>query len=650
MEVTKDYFNLYVESQNTESTRDDINTTLAYTVLDKDEINQYVDLVKQKSWGEHAIGNHNLHVVPAHTIKIFDLSNLIHKGEVYNRDELLKMVPLYPETEVTLLEQLKRYGADVTKKMFGEELKRFLNRLQLEIQIEQRGINAETEVKGSFYSEGNMKSQVKSGSSVEAKLKVKGSPFFPKEFEEGILDSAVDPAFNVEKIATVFSKHLKHLENDESGQMVGIFGQWGRGKTYFTNKVLKILNSEKPTSFLTIKFQAWRYQQTPSIWAYLFETFIEEYLNTEWRKKACRHFRLAIVRNGWWKSLIWPALGIITGILAFSFASKLVDDSERQIIIKILGAVSTLTISFRLGKSIMEKIKKPATTIFNSFSKAPSFQSVLGVQAEIEKELKLLLKAWKKYLGNKRILLFVDDLDRCSEHQIIDIIDSLRVILDDEGINKQVLILVALDEEKLKKAIIQKYKSLFSESGNLDEVVSEYMDKLFISAIKLFPISLDDRSEFVQKLVSQINGKEITEAIQKQTSIPSLTLAPKKFDLQNDTSSEENSSYEQLTSSTITSERKQSTENLNDLEIKIINEKIVSITFKPLTPRQIRILIYRYLLARNLWLILYEELDWKIEDAINLIVSYSGLTNQDLGSKSIVNEEMSPIARMVVAY
>ena len=535
--------------------------------------------------------------------------------------------------------------------MFGEDIDFLLKYLQLDVQLSQRGINAVTGEEGTFFTEGKSKGQSNGGSSAEGNLTDKVSPSYPKEYHAGIVDNSIPPAFRVEKIAAVFASHVKNLK-DESGQMVGVFGQWGRGKSFFAKEVFKIFDEDKLTTFQTIKFQAWRYQQTPSIWAYLFETFIEEYLNVGRLKKAFRHFNLTVARQGHWKTWVWPVLGIIVSLFAFTYTSKLVDDSERQIIIKILGAVGTLTISFRQGKAIMEKIKKPATTIFNSFSKAPSFKSVLGVQAEIEKELKHLLNVWSKFLEKKRILLFVDDLDRCNEEQIIDIIDSLRVILDDDEIKTKVLILVALDEEKLKRAIIQKYKGLFTETVKLNEIVSEYMDKLFISAIKLFPITLDDRSEFVRKLASQINGKETEVDEMQQMTTPTQTSEVTESEEETESKKEEPQQIQTPTPTpkpTPTSEIKQSEENLDDKEIKIINNKIETIT-TDITPRQIRILIYRYLLARNLWLIFYQGIDWKVEEAISEIMRFSGLNNQDPKAATTVNGGLSKIARMVVAY
>ena len=704
----KEYFNLYVEFHNTESSEDELFNTFVYTLLDADEINQYIELIKRKSWGEHTIGNHNLQVFPAHTIKIFDLSKVVEKGDDYSREELLKMVPLRPETEDTLFEQLERYGADVTKEMFGAELEILLNKLQFEIQIEQRGINAETGELGSLFSEGNIKDQIKGESSFQANSTGKILPLFPKEFQEGILDGSVEPAFNVEKIASVFSDHLKNLKH-ENGQMVGVFGQWGRGKTYFINKVFEQLSlirkgkekipflkriwniikstiykiksipkkkeKQNESSFFLIKFQAWRYQQTQSIWAYLFESFLDEFLNVVWWKRIGRYKKLSLTRQGHWKSWIWPLLGIITGVFAFSFTSKLTDDKDGQLIIKILGSLGTVAISFSQGKSLMEKIKNPAINIFNNFSKAPSFKSVLGVQAEIEKELKHLLKAWQKYIGDKRILLFVDDLDRCSEDQIIEIIDSLRVMLDDKDITKQVLILVALDEDKLKRAIKVKYKNLFEEKiqtdqsdkerrlqelniekRKLQDVVNEYMDKLFISAIKLYPISFDERSEFVRKLANQINHEDNTEKELTTASKPSPTPTPtlgtnSTAKLGGSSDSGQGTAPISTPSPTPTTATNvpKSDKNLEDVEVAMLQEKI-KLANKELTPRQIRILIYRYLLARNLWKIFFDETDWNHGDAIDEIMRFSGYSKEDSNAETKINSGLSKIARMVVAY
>jgi hypothetical protein len=471
---------------------------------------------------------------------------------------------------------------------------------------------------------------------------------FPNVFSDGIRDSSIEPAFEVKKVANVFADHIKNLL-DESGQMVGVFGKWGRGKSYFINQVFKQLNSDSEPPFIPIKFQAWKYQNTPSIWAYLFETLIDEYLNVKKRKKYCRILRLSVARNGHWKSWVWPALLIVSGIFTLSISSIFFEPTKNQDIIKIVSIAGTLTVILSSWTSIQKKIKKPAAVIFNSISKAPSFKEILGMQAEIQKELKNLVKAWSKIKGTKRILLFVDDLDRCSQEQMIDIIDSLRIMLDDEQITSHILILVALDEGKLEKAISFKYKNLY-KGEELTTVIDEYMDKLFISAIKLFPITYDDRAEFVRKLASQINLEDNAEEESKTKLEPSptSTSAP-ETDTNAALGESPDSSEGTAQFSNQATEVPKSSKNLEESEVTILQEKI-RLANVELTPRQIRILIYRYLLARNLWIIYSDVIDWKAGDAIDEIMRFSGFSMEDPKAETKVFGGLSKIVRMVVAY
>lgn len=617
----RDYFNVVIYN-----TKDGKPEGVQLKALTDDEVLEYFGHVKNKEFGLQPVGNKKENVVEPDEFRIFDFSKKLDlRGK--NRPVYKTTINKRAKVLGDFLTACEELGKDVTD-TFGIKLEDILSQSPKENEeVDSEGESGSAQYKmeaetGEFkITPGNIKAEVRGGSAVKGDLTNKVSPIFPKEFESGIKDGSIAPAFRVEKIASVFASHLKNL-GDESGQMIGVFGQWGRGKSYFTREVFKVLENEDPKKFLTIKFQAWRYQQTPSIWAYLFETFIKEYLNGKRLEKACWLLILTVAREGHWKSWLWPLISIAIAIIAFLITLNLFDDCQNQLIIKILGLAGTLTLAYQKGKSILEKLDKPATTIFNSFSKAPSFKSVLGVQAEIEKELKHLLKAWKKYLGDKRILLFVDDLDRCNEAQIIEIIDSLRVILDDEEIKKRILILVALDEEKLKSAIESKYNDLFKNPDKLQNIVSEYMDKLFISAIKLFPISPDDRTEFVKKLAAQINGAEIPKDEKKPVPRPSLTPTPESTGTEDETGTEGEGgmpSQPPTPSPNPEPEITKSTENLQSSEITIIDQKIRSAT-REITPRQIRILIYRYLLARNLWLIYFSGLEWKADDAVDEIM------------------------------
>ena len=58
--------------------------------------------------------------------------------------------------------------------------------------------------------------------------------FFAKSQKQDFSIKTFDesPCFDVEKLSDIFADHIHSMSN-ESSQMIGIFGRWGRGKTYF---------------------------------------------------------------------------------------------------------------------------------------------------------------------------------------------------------------------------------------------------------------------------------------------------------------------------------------------------------------------------------------------------------------------------------
>ncbi|WP_353571239.1 P-loop NTPase fold protein [Candidatus Albibeggiatoa sp. nov. BB20] len=206
-----------------------------------------------------------------------------------------------------------------------------------------------------------------------------------------------------------------------------------------------------------------------------------------------------------------------------------------------------------------------------------SFQDVLGIQAEIFKELRLLLEAWIPDPKNskKRILLIIDDIDRCSENKIIEIIDALRVMLDDDEIHKRLVIIACIDEIILERAIYLKYSHLAQhseKSADMDKLITEYIDKLFLIAIKLPELTEAEKEELFR----------IYSDSKCSHPLPTTKKAKGR-------------------NKSISSKTSEQQENVYDIDGNEQKNLIRSLKcIKNVTPRKIRIFYYRYLLARRL--------------------------------------------------
>jgi hypothetical protein len=413
------------------------------------------------------------------------------------------------------------------------------------------------------------------------------------EYKEFSISETVDPVIGVKELAAEVALLIKNLQTKDKGKMIGIFGKWGRGKTFLMEQIWKELdkgnqsNDKQNTRLIyKIDFQAWKYQDTPASWAYLYEAFAWKYFQAEektWFRrisKCLKLFRLNIKRIGLWRILLffW-AIFIYCMIYGLSKLSIIV--------------IGTTGIALTFLIKLYSELKSEASNLLNRFFKKPSFVELLGIQAEIQKELRDLLTTWisdeevKKH--NTKVLVVVDDIDRCSEERIIQVIDSLRVMLEDEEISRRVVVMAAVDERVLKRAIKWKYHDLLEKDFELENnsqkkqkiakiLASEYMDKLFLSGIKLGTLTGDERRKIFGVLTK---GKVEPE----KSGASKVHLNGEDGVIQNDKNEEKEKDDEKKY-------------ELSAFENKEI-EKILE-SYKDATPRQIRIFYYRYLLARNL--------------------------------------------------
>lgn len=391
---------------------------------------------------------------------------------------------------------------------------------------------------------------------------------------------SIKPALNVNQISKVLANVITELKSD-SGQMIGIFGKWGRGKTYLANKLKDELEKEKKIKFHWIDFSAWKYTDSKQSWAYLYETVVKSYLDND-KENLCvkylslpyRIIRILWFKYGWFNFLLVPIsiISIVYSIVNYKSLETLFE-SMTFYTISVIAIIKVIYFIFKYRKSAKHIIKKYISKEY--------YKDILGLQAEIEKEISIILKAWTDGKDEK-IILFIDDLDRCNIEDIMKVLDGLRIILDNEDIYKRLIIITAIDENILKKSFELKY-------GKEDEkLFKEYLEKIFILGIKLESLTKDEVEEYTKNL---IEFKE-KDSLDEKNNV-----------------SQTNDSKD---------EKKEDTEDNNTNDSKDEEQKVIIDDLKNLkkpTPRRIRIFYCKYILLKKL----YPNKDIKfIEDLIEI--------------------------------
>ncbi len=411
-----------------------------------------------------------------------------------------------------------------------------------------------------------------------------------------VLDGDVSPRLDVKIVAQEFANIIDNLE-DNKGQMLGVFGSWGRGKTFFVDCVKEEfkLNEGEKEKYINVTFNAWKYQETEAIWAYLYEVILDTYHADKVKENAWsfkkkliakkRTFFLNFKRKGYSKFFGIFVSFIASIVIAYVISSSIKWDFANYLVTAV-GAIGLIQ-AFLLYKRYYQGIKD----VLNDYSSRHSYRSLLGLQAEIQDELIVLIKHWLKEKDERRIVLFVDDLDRCNEDKIIQIIDALRVLLDDDYLVQKLIIIVAVDELLLERAIQLKYKE-FKVEKEEKNLVQEYMDKLFIAGIKFPSLNVDEQAIILENYAVKGNilEQDIVYGSDSEGADESASVV-----VSEETSAEFVFPEPELIQSKIV----KSEFFLLRSELEMLQEFSNKISTN-VTPRGLRIYMYRYLLSKNL--------------------------------------------------
>lgn len=437
-----------------------------------------------------------------------------------------------------------------------------------------------------------------------------------KEINKEIIDSSVPPCFGVTTLAECYIKQLDKIaeHTNDNFCMLGIFGPWGRGKTYFFRQIKDLLKKrtreDETIKYKIIEFNAWKYQDTPAIWAYLYETIYKEGLN-------CVSRCIFYIKQFWLKQ--WPRIISVIAIyvivwVGYWYISEHLDISER---IKLIMQDLRMPLAWLTALSgvFYSIIKNPISiheTIEKHF-KRKSYRGMLGIQNDLEQDLELLIKSVANKPEGEQIILFVDDIDRCETTKILNVVNSLRLILENSEIQKRMIVICSVDPNKFVDAYCSnKFGDGYNYTEEQREEAKKHLDKLFIFGIGLPSLDQTQQIEYLKKLYNPHEEESITQ--------PPFSTNREKH------------------SFIAIPDRKELTELTDNKLGEYLSEYLKENHIVGLTPRAIRIIYYRLLFANNIMasgeaLIKEETLEKIIKLSIH--IDHSNLDIETAGSDVI---------------
>lgn len=241
---------------------------------------------------------------------------------------------------------------------------------------------------------------------------------------------------------------------------IGVYGEWGSGKTSLLKQIQKTINDKNATSekkTLTVWFNPWQFVSEEHLIIPFFHTIIST-LN---RKKDDNKFEK--IKNNIEKFLLKVSnipMALLYG-MELEFKIPYLLNSK-------FDASKFIDYQDNIEKSIDEKHDKSKITELSK-----QYDSIYYNLINVLKEAIDTL--------DQKIVIFIDDLDRTLPEKAIQLLEGIKVLFD----LPNVVFVIGADKQVIQSGIRLRYKDVYDNEEMLEDIENKYLHKII-----QFPFSL----------------------------------------------------------------------------------------------------------------------------------------------------------------
>ena len=287
------------------------------------------------------------------------------------------------------------------------------------------------------------------------------------------------------------AEQVVEISKDEklSPATIGVYGDWGSGKSTLMKMVKKSLDADKNT--LTVEFNGWLFEGYEDAKTALCGTILDEMRNHE-----------TLFAKG--KEKIKALLKKIDG---GKLLSKGVKYGLDFLLTSGIGTITELTLT-----GIISAVKQKAGDVSEDEIKKviDAFKKEETKRTEIKNFRKTFKEVFEDCKG-ERLVVFIDELDRCTPDTVLDIFEAIRLFLYVPGST----FIIGADERLVSYAVKTKYKDI---PGHDIDISKEYLEKLVQYPVKIPQLNEQEVKQYITCLLLQnedIDIKKVAESISK---------------------------------------------------------------------------------------------------------------------------------------
>jgi hypothetical protein len=224
---------------------------------------------------------------------------------------------------------------------------------------------------------------------------------------------------------------------------VGIFGGWGSGKSTLMDEIERLVAENGQA--VVVRFNAWRYEREPHLVVPLLDTIRSRL--SEWADDHPADTHAEQVKS------IARRIGRVVRALVRATSVELGVPGGPSISVDPGKALD------EMGSATSDAASSPQSLYF------AAFQELTAAFAEVQTA------------GLSRLIVFVDDLDRCLPERALTVLESMKLFFDMPGF----VFVVGLDERVVQSAVRTRFAARSTgEEASVDRQIElEYLKKMF---------------------------------------------------------------------------------------------------------------------------------------------------------------------------
>jgi len=262
------------------------------------------------------------------------------------------------------------------------------------------------------------------------------------------------------------------VHNSNPHFTIGIYGEWGTGKTTLMNSIEKHLLEkglfEKEQMILSVWFNAWKHERENSIATH----------------SLLKTIAYAMEHHEKFNDVSQAILSALT-----------IYDKElmQQLILNMIS---------QKGNELQEQIDEKMSYLQKLYRNSVYFDGL--------EKIKQQMKNIRETDRNKdyRVIIFIDDLDRCSPNKALEVLESIKLFLDMEGF----VFIIGLSHKTVTQLISHAYKS----TGVKGE---DYIKKIIQIPIKIPSWSHENIIDLIETRIAPKLNPEYTKFLHQNSGM-----------------------------------------------------------------------------------------------------------------------------------